>query len=293
VQSLNSLFPISKVRILLEMIKFEHTIFALPFAYLGAFLAAEGLPDLCTSMWILVAMVGARTAAMGFNRIVDIPFDSKNPRTKERALPKGTVRARDTWTMVMVASGIYFLSAYELNRLAFLLSPVFLAIVLSYSYTKRFTSLCHIFLGLALSLAPTAGWISVKGSVEFLPLILSTGVLFWVAGFDVLYGCLDYDFDRKQGLHSIPARWGIKKAFWISGLFHLVAFIAFISVGFQAHLNWIYYSGLLATFALLVMQRLVVNPSDLSRMNMAFFTFNGAISIILFTATAISLIWKV
>ncbi|MDL1958950.1 MAG: putative 4-hydroxybenzoate polyprenyltransferase [Deltaproteobacteria bacterium] len=285
--------PILKVRILLEMIKFEHTIFALPFAYLGAFLAAGGPPDLWTSLWILVAMVGARTAAMGFNRIVDIPFDSKNPRTKERALPKGTVRARDAWIMVIVASGIYFLSAYELNRLAFLLSPVFLAVVLSYSYTKRFTSMCHLFLGLALSLAPMAGWIAVKGSVEFLPLILSTGVLFWVAGFDALYGCLDYDFDRKQGLHSIPARWGIKKAFWISGLFHLVAFIAFISVGFQAHLNWIYYSGLLATFALLVMQRLVVNPSDLSRMNMAFFTFNGAISIILFTATAISLIWKV
>ena len=285
--------PAIKVRILLEMIKFEHTIFALPFAYLGAFLAAGGPPDLWTSMWILVAMVGARTAAMGFNRIVDIPFDSKNPRTKERALPKGTVKARDAWIMVIVASGIYFLSAYELNRLAFLLSPVFLTVVLSYSYTKRFTSLCHLFLGLALSLAPTAGWIAVKGSVEFLPLILSTGVLFWVAGFDVLYGCLDYDFDRKQALHSIPARWGIKKAFWISGLFHLVAFIAFISVGFQAHLNWIYYSGLLATFALLVMQRLVVNPSDISRMNMAFFTFNGAISIILFTATAISLIWKV
>jgi len=296
VQSANqqiSKSAISKVWILLEMIKFEHTILALPFAYLGAFLAAEGPPDLWTSLWILVAMIGARTAAMAFNRIVDIPFDSENPRTKERALPKGTVKARDAWIMIMVASGIYFLAAYELNRLAFLISPVFLAVVLSYSYTKRFTSLCHLFLGLALSLAPTAGWIAVKGSVEFLPLILSTGVLFWVAGFDVLYGCLDYDFDRKQGLHSIPARWGIKKAFWISGIFHFVAFIALVSVGLLAHLNWIYYCGLLATFALLVMQRLVVNPKDLSRMNMAFFTFNGAISIILFTATAISLIWKV
>jgi len=290
-QSIKS--PAIKVWILLEMIKFEHTIFALPFAYLGAFLAAGGPPDLLTSLWILVAMVGARTAAMGFNRIVDIPFDSKNPRTRKRALPKGALKARDAWIMVIVASGTYFLTAYELNRLAFLLSPVFLAIVLSYSYTKRFTSMCHLFLGLALSLAPTAGWIAVKGSVEFLPLILSTGVLFWVAGFDVLYGCLDYDFDRKQGLHSIPAKCGIKKAFWISGLFHLAAFIAFVSVGLLAHLNWIYYSGLLATFALLVMQRLVVSPGDLSRMNMAFFTFNGAISIILFTATAISLTWKV
>jgi 4-hydroxybenzoate polyprenyltransferase len=275
------------------MIKFEHTILALPFAYLGAFLAAEGPPDLWTSLWILVAMIGARTAAMGFNRIVDIPFDSKNPRTKERALPKGTVKARDAWIMVIVASGTYFLAAYKLNQLAFIVSPIFLAVVLSYSYTKRFTSMCHLFLGLALSLAPMAGWIAVKGSIEFLPLILSTGVLFWVAGFDVLYACLDYDFDRKQGLHSIPARWGVKKAFRISGIFHLVAFFALVSVGLLAHLNWIYYCGLVATFALLVMQRLVINPKDLSRMNMAFFTFNGAISIILFTATAISLIWKV
>jgi len=284
--------PISKVWILLEMIKFEHTVFALPFAYLGAFLGAEGPPDLWTSLWILVAMFGARTAAMGFNRLVDIPFDSKNPRTKERALPRGIVKARDAWIMVIAASGIYFLSAYELNLLAFILSPAFLAVLLGYSYTKRFTSMCHLFLGLALSLAPMAGWIGVKGSVEFLPLILSTGVLFWVAGFDILYGCLDYDFDREQGLYSIPARWGIKKAFWISGIFHLLAFISLVFVGFLAHLNWIYYCGLLATFALLIMQRLVVNPKDLSRMNMAFFTFNGAISIILFTSTAISLIWK-
>jgi 4-hydroxybenzoate polyprenyltransferase len=284
---------ISKVWILLEMIKFEHTIFALPFAYLGAFLAAKGPPDLWTSLWILVAMFGARTAAMGFNRVVDIPFDSENPRTKERALPKGTAKARDAWIMVIIASVIYLLAAYKLNRLAFLLSPAFLAVVLGYSYTKRFTSMCHLLLGLALSLAPMAGWIGVKGSIEFLPLILSTGVLFWVAGFDILYSCLDYDFDRKQGLHSIPAKWGIKKAFWISNIFHLMAFAALVSVGFLAHLNWIYYCGLLATFALLVMQRLVVNPKDLSRMNMAFFTFNGAISIILFIATAISLIWKV
>jgi 4-hydroxybenzoate polyprenyltransferase len=183
--------------------------------------------------------------------------------------------------------------AYKLNKLAFELSPIFLAILLGYSYTKRFTSLCHLFLGLSLSLAPTAGWIAVKGQVEFLPLVLSTGVLFWVAGFDILYGCLDYNFDLKHGLHSIPARWGIKKAFWISSIFHLVAFIAFVSMGILAHLNWIYYSGLFATFTLLVMQRLVISPNDLSRMNMAFFTFNGAISIILFIATALSLIWKI
>ena len=283
---------VSKVRILLEMIKFEHTIFALPFAYLGAFLAAKGPPDLWTSLWILVAMVGARTAAMTFNRIVDISFDAKNPRTKDRALPKGSVKPRDAWVMVVAAAGIFFFAAYELNRLAFILSPIVLVILLCYSYTKRFTSLCHLFLGLALGIAPSAGWIAVKGSMGFLPLILSTGVLFWVAGFDILYACMDKDFDQREGLHSIPAKLGIKKAFWASDLFHSVAFVAFISVGILAHLNWIYYSGILITLVLLVMQRLVVSPDDLSRMNMAFFTFNGAISIILFAATVISLIWK-
>jgi len=284
---------VSKVRILLEMIKFEHTIFALPFAYLGAFLAAKGPPDLWTSLWVLVAMVGARTAAMTFNRIVDIPFDAKNPRTKDRALPKGSVRPMDAWIMVMAAAGLFFFAAYELNRLAFILSPIVLVILLCYSYTKRFTSLCHLFLGLALGIAPSAGWIAVKGSMGFLPLILSIGVLFWVAGFDILYACMDKDFDQREGLHSIPAKVGIKKAFWTSDLFHFVAFVAFISVGILAHLNWIYYSGILVTLVLLVMQRLVVSPNDLSRMNMAFFTFNGAISIILFAATVISLIWKI
>ena len=274
------------------MIKFEHTIFALPFAYLGAFLAAEGPPQLRTCLWILVAMVGARTAAMAFNRIVDIPFDAKNPRTKERALPKGEVRAGDAWIMVVVSAGIFFLAAFQLNRLTLLLSPFVLAIVLCYSYTKRFTPLCHIFLGLALGIAPVAGWIAVKESIGLLPLIVGTGVLFWVAGFDVLYACLDRDFDQQEGLHSIPAKWGVRRAFWISGLFHVTAFVAFVSVGVLAQLNWIYYFGLLATFALLIMQRLIVSPGDLSRMNMAFFTLNGAISVILFTSTAISLIWK-
>ncbi|NIA09018.1 MAG: 4-hydroxybenzoate octaprenyltransferase [Nitrospiraceae bacterium] len=279
-----------KVRILLEMIKFEHTIFALPFAYIGAFLAARGLPNLWTSTWILVAMVGARTAAMTFNRIVDLPFDAKNPRTRDRALPKGSVKSRDAWVMVIVSAGLFFFAAYELNRLAFILSPIVLLALLCYSYTKRFTSLCHLFLGLSLGIAPIGGWIAVKGSMGILPIILSAGVLFWVGGFDILYACMDKDFDQREGLHSIPARLGIRKAFWASDLFHLLAFIAFIWVGVLAHLNWIYYSGVLVTFVLMVMQRLVVSPDDLSRMNMAFFTLNGAISIILFVATAMSLI---
>ncbi len=280
-----------KIRILLEMIKFEHTIFALPFAYLGAFLAADGVPDPATCVWILVAMVGARTAAMGFNRIVDMPFDAQNPRTKIRALPKGDVRPGEAWIMVIVAAGLYFLAAYELNPLALTLSPWFLAIVLAYSYTKRFTALCHVFLGLAVGLAPLAGWVAVQGRIGLLPVLLTTGVLFWVAGFDILYACLDEEFDRAVGLHSIPAALGKRGAFLVSTVFHVVAFMAFAAIGPIAQLNWVYYLGLAATFVLLVMQRRIVSPDDLTRMDMAFFTFNGAISIILFTATAVSLVW--
>ncbi len=281
---------IKKIKILLDMIKFEHTIFALPFAYLGAFLAARGFPTISQCWWILVAMVGARTCAMGFNRIVDIPFDAQNPRTKDRALPSGKVKPHEAWAMVIVAAILYFWAAYELNALAFKLSPIVLAVVMFYSYTKRFTPLCHLFLGLAIGIAPTAGWIAVKGSVTYLPLILSVGVMFWVGGFDILYACLDEEFDKQIGLHSIPARFGRRKAFWISGFFHAIAFGCFVAVGILAHLNWIYYLGVVITFILLVMQRIVVTPSDISRMNMAFFTLNGAISIVLFIATALALL---
>ncbi len=279
-----------KIKILLDMIKFEHTIFALPFAYLGAFLAARGFPSLRQCWWILVAMVGARTCAMGFNRIVDVPFDAKNPRTKDRALPSGKVKPKEAWAMVIIAAILYFWAAYELNSLAFKLSPIVLATVMFYSYTKRFTPLCHLFLGLAIGIAPTAGWIAVRGSVSYLPIILSIGVMFWVGGFDILYACLDEEFDKKIGLHSIPAKFGRRKAFWISGFFHAIAFGCFVAVGILAHLNWIYYLGVVITFILLVMQRIVVTPSDISRMNMAFFTLNGAISIVLFVATALALI---
>ena len=282
---------LKKTRILLEMIKFEHTIFALPFAYLGAFLAADGVPGLRTCLWILVAMVGARTSAMGFNRIVDLPFDAKNPRTSIRALPKGEVTPKEAWIMVILAAGIYFYAAYKLNHLALLLSPWFLAVILAYSYTKRFTALCHVFLGLAVGLSPLAGWVAVKGQIELLPILLTIGVMFWVAGFDILYACLDEEFDRTAGLHSIPAALGKKGAFLVSSIFHLAAFTAFFAIGPLAHLGWAYYLGLAVTFVLLVMQRRIVSPDDLSKMDMAFFTFNGAISIILFTAAAVSLVW--
>ncbi len=281
-----------KIRILLEMIKFEHTIFALPFAYTGAFLAARGIPSLREIFLILGAMVGARTAAMTFNRIVDLPFDAENPRTRNRPLVTGEVNPKEAWVLFLVSILVFFSSAWGLNPLAFKLSPIALLILLAYSYTKRFTWLCHLFLGLAIGLAPLAGWIAVKGKFDLIPLILSGGVLFWVAGFDILYACLDEDFDRQRGLHSIPARFGRRKAFFFSALCHTVAFSAFVLVGVLAELSWWYYIGVLITLVLFVAQRIVISPDDLSRLDLSFFTFNGAISVVLFLGTVFALLFK-
>ncbi|NDY42468.1 UbiA family prenyltransferase [Dissulfurirhabdus thermomarina] len=271
------------------MIKFEHTLFALPFAYLGAFLAAGGPPDAATAAWILAAMVGARTCAMAFNRLVDLPFDARNPRTRDRALPRGEVRPAETWGLIAASAALFFVAAWRLNPLALALSPPVLAVILLYSYTKRFTALCHLFLGLALGIAPAAGWIAVRGAVSLTPLVLAAGVLFWVAGFDILYACLDVAFDRAAGLHSIPARLGVPAAFRLARAFHVVALAAFIAVGRLAGLGWIYAAGLAVTAALMILQHSVVRPDDLSRMDMAFFTANGAISLVLFAATALDL----
>ncbi len=281
---------LDRLKVFLEMIKFEHTVFALPFAYLGAFLAAGGLPPLRVCWWILVAMVGARTAAMGFNRIVDRRFDALNPRTSNRAIPKGEIGVGEAWAMVVVSALLFFLAAWELNPLAFRLSPLVLGVTLAYSYTKRFTAWCHLFLGFAIGLAPSAGWIAVKGSWELLPGLVTLGVMFWVAGFDILYACMDAEFDRRMGLHSIPAWLGIRRAFYLSALFHGVAFLIFCYVGLAAHLNWIYFAGLAAVSIFFVMQRVAVSPDDLSRMDMAFFTLNGAVSMVMFAATAAALL---
>ncbi len=278
-----------KIRVFLEMIKFQHTIFALPFAYVGAFLAAGGLPPLKTCLWILLAMAGARTVAMGVNRIVDFTFDSENPRTMDRPLVTGTIKKAEAWAMVAAAASIYFIASYNLTPLAFKLSPLVLAILVFYSYTKRFTRLCHLFLGLGIGIAPTAGWIAVQNSIGLVPVLLSIGVMFWIAGFDVLYACQDAEFDMKRGLYSIPASVGVPRAFFISAMFHLVAFTAFMATGFAAGLNWVYFLGMAVTFVLLVLQRRVISPGDLSRMNIAFFRLNAAISIILLASTTCSI----
>ena len=278
-----------KIAILLEMIKFKLTIFAMPFAFMGAFLAAEGVPEISVLFWIIVAMVGARTCAMGFNRIVDRDYDLANPRTSTRAIPAGMVKVGEAWLMVVVSGGIFFLACYNLNLLTLLLSPFALSLTLFYSITKRFTSLCHIVLGLALAFSPLGGWVAVAGSLEGFPFVLSLGVLFWAAGFDTIYACLDADFDRGANLNSLPARFGRKKAFQLAGIFHIIAFALFIATGLYAGLNVIYYIGAALAAAALLYQHMLVKPSDLSRIHAAFFSMNGFISMALFLATWLSL----
>lgn len=278
-----------KIGVLLEMIKFKLTIFAMPFAFTGAFLAAGGVPDLQIFLWITVAMVAARTSAMGFNRIIDRKFDASNPRTIKRALPAGEVKLTEAWAMVIIAAAIFFLSCAQLNRLTLLLSPFALGLTFFYSLTKRFTSLCHLVLGIALAFAPLGGWVAVSGSLADYPWVLSLGVLFWVAGFDTVYGCLDVEYDRQAGLYSLPASLGRKNAFRLAVLFHLLAFVLFTITGLQMQLNYFYFIGLLVTALALFYQHLIVSPSDLSRINASFFSMNGLISITIFCATWLSL----
>ncbi len=272
-----------KLKITLEMIKFEHTLFALPFAFLGAVLAADGIPDVRKILWITAAMVGARSAAMTFNRIVDRDIDAANPRTAGRELPTGRLTTSFAWAFLMASVGLFIFSAYLLNPLAFALSPVALISILGYSYAKRVTALSHLFLGWALAIAPTAAWIAVRGAIDSeLPLFLSLFVLMWTAGFDVLYACQDRDFDKSAGLHSIPARFGIARSLWIARLFHLQAFVVLVLLFIFSGLGWPAGTGVAAVGLLLAYQHTLVKPSDLSRLNAAFFTTNAFVSIILF-----------
>jgi 4-hydroxybenzoate polyprenyltransferase len=271
------------IRTTLEMIKIEHTLFALPFAFLGAVLAARGVPGLWQAAWITVAMVGARSCAMAFNRIADREIDARNPRTSTRAIPAGTLSVGFAWVFTIASAAIFLLAAAMLNRLTLWLAPVALASLLLYSYTKRWTSLSHLVLGWCLSIAPAGAWIAVRGHVdEPIPLLLSTVVLLWTAGFDVLYACQDYEFDRREGLHSIPRRFGIARSLWISRLLHAGAFAALLALYLTTHLGALALAGVIATGALLVYQHTLVRADDLSRLNAAFFTTNAFVSIILF-----------
>jgi len=280
-----------KIVILLEMIKFKHTIFALPFALTGAFLAADGPPAARVVLWVIVAMAGARTCAMGFNRIIDARFDAKNSRTAKRAIPAGDVKMWEAWTMVLMAGAIFFLACYNLNQLTLMLSPLALGLTLFYSLTKRFTWLCHVVLGVALAFSPLGGFVAVRGSLSGFPYVLSLGVLLWVAGFDMVYACMDADFDRQEGLFSMPAVFGRKGAFRLAAFFHLLAFLLFLATGLVAHLSFPYFIGLSIAACCLVYQHTIVNPDDLSKIQVSFFQMNGLVSVILFFSTWLALIF--
>ncbi|MDQ6651234.1 MAG: putative 4-hydroxybenzoate polyprenyltransferase [Acidobacteriota bacterium] len=271
------------IRITLEMIKIEHTLFALPFAFLGAVLAANGLPSMKQILWITLAMIGARSTAMAFNRIADREYDALNPRTSTRALPIGLLSVGFAWGFTAISAILFFVAAAMLNRLALMLAPVALGSVLLYSFSKRWTLLSHLLLGWCLSIAPTGAWIAIRGTVDSpVPLLLSLVVLLWTAGFDVLYACQDYDFDLKAGLYSIPKRFGIPQSLLIARLFHVGAFAALLALYWITHLGVFALIGVVATAGLLIYQHRLVRAGDLSRLNAAFFTTNAFVSVILF-----------
>jgi 4-hydroxybenzoate polyprenyltransferase len=281
---------LAKIRTTLEMIKFEHSVFALPFALTGAMLARRGLPAWRELFWIVVAMVGARSAAMTFNRIADLKMDALNPRTKARALPAGRLSVGFAIAFTIVSCTLLVLAAYELNPLAFKLSPVAIAILLAYSFTKRFTLLSHLILGLCLGISPAAAWIALRGDLSVSVLLLGAAVMFWVAGFDVIYACQDVEFDHSLGLHSVPRRYGIRAALWISALLHVGTLALLIAVAGMENLGWIATAGLAVVAVLLAYEHLLVKPSDLSRVNAAFFTVNGFISVLFFLTWAADLL---
>jgi 4-hydroxybenzoate polyprenyltransferase len=274
------------LRVTLEMIKWEHSVFALPFALCGAMLAANGFPALHQLVWIIVAMVAARSAAMAFNRLADATIDAANPRTRTRALPAGHLTPGFVATFVVISSAIFVLAAGELNRLALWLSPVALAVLLLYSYTKRFTRWSHLMLGLALGIAPAAAWIAVRGSLDPRILLLTAAVTFWVGGFDVLYACQDFDFDRQSGLHSIPRFLGIRRALWVARGFHVIMLLLLVALVWSFALGKLAAAGVVVVAALLGYEHSLVSSEDLSKLNAAFFTMNGVISVLFFVAVA-------
>ncbi len=274
-----------KMRTYLEMIRFSHTVFALPFAFMGAVLAAGGIPHRNTILWILVAMVGARSGAMGMNRFADRHLDAKNPRTQDRALPQGKIAAREALAFICVSFALLLVAAWMLNPLCFALAPVAILIVAGYSYTKRFTNFSHLILGLSLALAPIGAWIAVTGRVALPALILGTAVLFWVAGFDILYALMDIEFDRRSGLFSIPARLGVERGMAAAGLCHMLTVLCLALMVPLLGLGKVYLAGLFLAMALLLYEHWLLYRHGLAKLNVAFFNVNGALSIGLFLFT--------
>ncbi len=278
---------LNRLRLTLEMIKFEHSVFALPFALTGALLAyrdggfgTAGLGR--TLLWIVVAMVGARSAAMTFNRLADARIDARNPRTRMRQLPAGLLSVNFAWGFVLASSAVFVLAAWQLNPLCLMLSPLALGIVFFYSYTKRFTSFSHLVLGFSLGIAPAAAWIAVRGALDPRILWLTAAVTFWTGGFDIIYACQDYEFDGKEGLYSLPRRLGIARALHLAKALHVLMVLCLLSLVWSLHLGALALAGVAAIAGLLVYEHSLVKPNDLSRVNAAFFTMNGYVSVLFF-----------
>ncbi|ABB13731.1 UbiA-like polyprenyltransferase [Carboxydothermus hydrogenoformans] len=280
----------TKIKIFLEMIRFEHTLFALPYAYVGAFLASGGVPRLRDFLFITLAMVGARTAAMSLNRLIDRHIDALNPRTQNRALPRGLIKVSEVYIYTILSLLLFFWAAANLKPLALKLLPLALFVLVIYAYTKRFTWACHLVLGLALSFAPLGSFVGIEGYIPLPAYFLAAGVLFWVAGFDIIYALQDVEFDRQQGLYSIPSRFGIEKALTIARVFHFLTIIFFLLAGIGFGLGFFYYFGVIATAILLLYEHWLVKPTDLSRVNTAFNNVNMIISVLMFGVTVIDLL---
>jgi 4-hydroxybenzoate polyprenyltransferase len=283
---------LDRVAITLEMIKFQHTVFALPFALLSAFAVAGGIPAAMKLVWILVAMVGARSAAMAFNRLVDAPIDAANPRTASRALPAGLVSRSFVALFTLVSIALFVFACWKLNRLALILAGPTLVVLLGYSFTKRFTSMSHLVLGLALGIAPIGAAVAIEGVFNLKVLPLSAAVMLWTAGFDILYSMQDVDFDRSTGLFSLPSRLGGERAFLLARVFHLLALGGFVAFGLLFGFGAIYWIGIAAAAGLLLWQHSIVSPKDISRIDAAFFTANGILAAVVFLCGAADLIMR-
>ncbi len=280
---------LERIRTYLSFVRFEHAVFALPFALTSAWVCAGGVPPLRALFWIIVAVIAARSAAMGFNRIVDLEFDRLNPRTKNRELPTGKLTLKQAWVFVVVSAATFIFAAYQLNWLAFWLSFPTIVWLFGYSYTKRFTDWSHLWLGSALGIAPVGAWIALKGTIELPPILLMIAVTCWVAGFDIIYATLDEDFDRRIGLHSLVVRYGPKKALWVSRLLHCLFLLALAAFGLASKLGIAFWLAWLFIVGFIAYEHSIAEPGNPQKVNIAFFTVNGIVSVLLFLATALDL----
>lgn len=289
-----SWMALRKLKIILEMIKFEHSLFALPFAFMGAVLGSivveKAWPTWMEIFWVTVAMVGARSAAMSLNRLIDRFIDAKNPRTATRAIPAGLISVMEVVLFIIASFVLLFIAAYQLNELAVKLLPLAVFVLVLYSYTKRFTWLCHFVLGVAIGFGPLGGWVATTGQVDAIGLLLFASVLFWTAGFDIIYACQDAEFDRKEGLFSLPSRFGIAGALLVARGCHVLTFIGLMSLYVVADLSIWFLIGVLISGAILIYEHTLVKPTDLSKVDVAFFNMNGILSVVMFVFTMIDLV---